>query len=404
MPDSKRTGITVPVIQEHSERFEAKRLAIFIPAYNDAETIGRVLKETRACVAGTVKSVYILVVDDGSTDGTAEAARPYADHVIRTTKNRGVGAATRTGLMHLRRKARGRTPFDYIVKLDADGQHDPLLILSLLHELANGADIVVASRYHQMSLAKDPPETRIVTNRIMASLVGLIMKRKLTDVRSGFMAFHFPIIEAIAPHLKIDRYGIPFELLIRAWNRKRRLRILEVPSRAKYTGWGVASSRIERVQQLTPEQEAGRFTEAISGLLMVLRDERINYDKRLPAKLLESLTHALVELIVICEQILREKGERYQPPFDPEVLRRILRKFRKDSPLYTDEAMVKALGSFVQWIYKILFDLKSRGVDYDLAPFVRALGFTTFEIKDTDYFDDYLQNIVAFLEDKKVDA
>jgi hypothetical protein len=293
--------------------------------------------------------------------------------------------------MHLARRGRGpEGPLDYVVKFDADGQHKPRLIPNLLLALVTGTDIVVASRYHPLSLANGPPETRVVTNRIMASLVGRIMKENLTDVRSGFMAFQFRHIAAIARHLKIERYGVPFELLLRTWSRDHSIRIREVPSRADYLGTSVAKSRIDRVHALTASEEAKRFAEAMRGFLMVLSDAGIAYDKEgLLAPVMFSLTRALAKLVSLGRNALwEEKREIYLPPFYESDLKLYYQKFLENLEVYVDEPLVEATSAFVELIYDTLFDLKQKGVEPDLTPFVQALGFTSLGTEGADDIPD----------------
>lgn len=109
-----------------------------IPAHNEAETIGSIIQATKKYVD------TVFVVDDASEDNTVEVARENGAEVIRHIINRGVGAAQRTAYMIAMSDG-----FDYIVQLDADGQHDPKYIPTLLLEAVHDCDydMIIGSRY-----------------------------------------------------------------------------------------------------------------------------------------------------------------------------------------------------------------------------------------------------------------
>jgi len=107
-----------------------------IPARDAASTIGGVVRGVRAALPG----LAVLVVDDGSMDGTAAAARAAGADVIRHEVNRGKGAALQTGFDEAARRGAKR-----VLTLDADGQHDPAYAASLLRAL-DGSDLVIGSR------------------------------------------------------------------------------------------------------------------------------------------------------------------------------------------------------------------------------------------------------------------
>lgn len=125
-------------------------LYILLPAYNEAACINTLLDKIGAAFADTTPPPRIMVVDDGSSDGTADIVRAHAlaaggqAEVITHEKNSGLGAAMRTGIYaFLDRSA----PGDILAALDADDTHNPEVIKDLLREIAGGADIVTASRF-----------------------------------------------------------------------------------------------------------------------------------------------------------------------------------------------------------------------------------------------------------------
>ena len=115
------------------------RLLAIVPAYNEAASVGRVIDEIRAAQPG----FEIVVVDDGSRDGTAEVARAHGAQVVSLPFNLGIGGAVQTGYRYAR--AHG---FELAVQVDADGQHDPAELAALIRPvLAGEADFAVGSRF-----------------------------------------------------------------------------------------------------------------------------------------------------------------------------------------------------------------------------------------------------------------
>src|SRR5205085_2709263 len=126
-------------MQETATR-PAKLIAIVSPAHNEATAIGQVIFRIPKEIDGM--TVYPIVVDDGSTDGTGEVARAQGAHVVRHLTNLGADAATITGL-----RAAQLFDADIIVTMDADGQHSPEEIERLVQSLIEGPfDVVIGSR------------------------------------------------------------------------------------------------------------------------------------------------------------------------------------------------------------------------------------------------------------------
>jgi glycosyltransferase involved in cell wall biosynthesis len=151
---------------------------ILVPACNEAGRVGRVLDG----VAQTGIAADLLVIDDGSSDGTALEARAHGAAVARHPFNLGYGAALHTGYMYARRHGYKR-----LVQLDADGQHDPGSIPALLDALRGGYDVVIGSRY----LGGEPPPTswlRRVGSCFFARIVTTWTGVRITDPTSGFQA------------------------------------------------------------------------------------------------------------------------------------------------------------------------------------------------------------------------
>lgn len=154
------------------------KVCAVIPAHNEAETIGKIIQETKKYIE------KIFVVDDGSTDDTAKVAEENGAQVIRHDTNKGYGAAQRTG-----QKITIQNGFDYILQLDADGQHDPKYIPELLKvALTGGYDIVLGSRFLNYSY-KDYPFVRRIGITFFTKVVSFLGGVRLTDVTSGYKVY-----------------------------------------------------------------------------------------------------------------------------------------------------------------------------------------------------------------------
>jgi len=165
------------------------RVLVIIPAYDEEKNIGRVIKEVRE----SVLDADVVVIDDGSRDGTAKVAREEGAKVLSHCVNLGPGAATQTGyryaLMH---------SYELIVQLDGDGQHDPTSIKDLLNTLENGSyDMVIGSRFLGNQGYK-PPLIRKIGMSFFATLTSLIVRQKITDSTSGFRVLNGKVVDFLA--------------------------------------------------------------------------------------------------------------------------------------------------------------------------------------------------------------
>ena len=167
------------------ERFRGK-VAVVIPAYNEAESVGHVLGESRPQVCGVETAV--LVVDDGSRDGTGEVARAHGAAVARHVVNRGGGAALRTGY-RLMSDARRRV----VVTLDADGQHLPAEMERLVGPVLNG-EVDVAHGSRVLGHADQNHLAREVGIVFFNRLVSLITRTKVSDCSNGYRAVRASVL------------------------------------------------------------------------------------------------------------------------------------------------------------------------------------------------------------------
>ena len=177
-PPSQSVGQVLGV----SDDGEGSRpLAVVIPAFNEAENLPDTLTQIRA---QQIERAQIIVVDDGSRDATAEVAHEYgADIVVRHERNRGLGAALRTGL-----EAARDIDARAAVYIDADGEYSPSQIPDLLAPIEAGeADYVLGSRY--LGTRENQPLLRRAGNLVFTAMLCIAAGRRITDGQTGFRAF-----------------------------------------------------------------------------------------------------------------------------------------------------------------------------------------------------------------------
>ena len=160
------------------------KLAVVIPAFNEEEAIGRVIKSIPK-VNKRISSTEVIVVDDGSTDRTVSIAKESGALVVSHHGNKGVGKAFQTGIeTALKRRA------DVIVNIDADGQFNPLDIPQLISPiLDNKADFVTATRFKDGKMIGKMPFVKLVGNKIFTALTSMLVGKKFTDTQCGFRAY-----------------------------------------------------------------------------------------------------------------------------------------------------------------------------------------------------------------------
>jgi glycosyltransferase involved in cell wall biosynthesis len=154
---------------------DSMKIVTIIPAYNEEAKIEEVVKEA-------LKHGDVIVVDDGSTDNTSILAKKAGATVIKHERNKGKGAAIKTGVKRIIDKG-----YDVIVLMDGDGQHDPQYIESLASRI-NGAQMVIGSRFMD-DISKMPLHRRF-SNRITTYLLDHLTGYQLTDSQSGFKAIN----------------------------------------------------------------------------------------------------------------------------------------------------------------------------------------------------------------------
>ena len=192
---------------------------IVIAAYNEQSTLGQVVREVRG------EWPNVVVVDDGSTDATAEAARMAGARVVRHAVNRGQGAALQTGFAYsLAAGAR------FLVTFDADGQHRADEIGRLLAPVVSGqADVALGSRF--LEPGNRVPALRKLLLKSAVLFTRLVSGLRLTDTHNGFRALSREAASAI--DLRADRMAHASEILDQI--ARHRLAWTEVPVHVRYT-------------------------------------------------------------------------------------------------------------------------------------------------------------------------
>lgn len=188
---------------------------VLVAAYNEAPVIGSVVRATLQALP----SAEVLVVDDGSTDDTAQCAEAAGARVLRMPQNAGKGIAVRRGLQ----ESRG----DIIVLIDGDGQDDPAEIPSLLAALTPETALVIGSRF----LGRFEPGAITPVNhwgnRFLTSVINLLFRTNLTDTQAGFKVFWAERLRRL--HLRAHRFDIEVDLLLAVLRSGGK--VVEVPVR-----------------------------------------------------------------------------------------------------------------------------------------------------------------------------
>ncbi len=198
-------------------------LSVLVPLYNEEEFVAPLLERVLEAPLPDAMEREIIVVDDGSTDGSAEivaamAARHPEIRLIRRERNRGKGAAVRTAIEH----AHG----DFSIIQDADLEYDPREYATVLRPLLEGkADVVYGSRFMIVGERRVLYFWHSVANRLLTELCNLVADLNLTDMETCYKVFRTSLLKSIP--IRSARFGIEPELTIKL--ARRQVRIYETP-------------------------------------------------------------------------------------------------------------------------------------------------------------------------------
>lgn len=187
---------------------EAGRFCVVIPAYREQGRIGRVVVEAARHGAD------VVVVDDGSPDGTGAEAESAGARVLRHETNRGKGMALSTGFEHARTNG-----YTAVITLDADGQHDPAEIPKFIEAYRRtGIPVLVGNR---MWNPGGMPPIRRLTNRFMSWMLSREMGQYVPDTQCGYRLFRCDVIPFV--EAKSERFAAESEILLHVASRGIRI-------------------------------------------------------------------------------------------------------------------------------------------------------------------------------------
>jgi len=199
------------------------RALVVVPTYNERENLLQILP----AILGVDPRLDVLVVDDGSPDGTGQLADEFAAgeprvHVLHRTSKQGLGRAYLAGF----RWALERD-YSLMIEMDADFSHDPKYLVGLLEKIKS-ADLVLGSRYATGVNVINWPMSRLLLSWFANKYVRWITGLPLTDATGGFKCFRREVLEAIPlDRIRSNGYAFQVEMSFRAW--KKGFRLVELP-------------------------------------------------------------------------------------------------------------------------------------------------------------------------------
>lgn len=213
------------------------KCCVLIPTLNESKTIGGLVSDILN------KGYDVTVIDDGSSDNTADIAKDNGAHVIRHKQNKGKGASLRDGFDHALNSG-----YDAVIIVDGDGQHNPEDIPRFISEAqSNGADIVIGNR---MDSSRSMPVLRRITNLCLSRFISNTCGQEIPDTQCGFRLIKTDLFRSL--HLTTSKFETESEILIKAG--KYNFKILSIPIKSIYKG---------ELSTINPIKDAFRFVRLI---------------------------------------------------------------------------------------------------------------------------------------------
>ncbi len=233
-----------------------KEKLVIIPTYNEKENIERMINK----VMSLPGDFNLLIVDDGSPDGTAQIVKdlqlkyPERIYIVERAGKQGLGTAYIAGFRWALEHG-----FEYIFEMDADFSHNPDDLVQLYEACANGADLAIGSRYIKGVNVVNWPIGRVLMSYFASKYVRIVTGMKIMDTTAGFKCYKANTLRAINfDKIKLIGYGFQIEMKFTAW--KLGFKIVEVPiiftdrklGASKMSGgifnealWGVANMKLK---------------------------------------------------------------------------------------------------------------------------------------------------------------
>ncbi len=233
------------------------RAIVIIPTYNERENVGAMIERVLGLGGGVFD---VLIVDDGSPDGTADIVKKFVGarvHLIERRGKLGLGTAYLDGM----RWALGEG-YDYIFEMDCDFSHDPNDLLRLLEAAENGADVVVGSRYVSGVNVVNWPMGRLLISYYASVFVRLVTRMPVRDATAGFVCWSRRVLEKMnLDAIRMKGYGFQIEMKYTAWRLGFSLREVSIIFTERTAGvskmsssifgeafWGVIALRFRKIK------------------------------------------------------------------------------------------------------------------------------------------------------------
>ena len=224
---------------------------VIIPTYNEKENAERIVRKVMALDG----NFHVLIIDDGSPDGTAQIIKRLQTefqgrlHIVERGGKQGLGTAYLTGF-----KWALAHRYEYIFEMDADFSHNPNDLPRLYEAAANGADVVIGSRYSNGISVVNWPIGRVLMSYFASKYVRIILGMKVHDTTAGFICYRRRILEKIdLEHIRMKGYGFQIEMKYTAYKLAGKLQ--EIPV--------IFIDRKEGVSKMS----GGIFSEAFWGVI-----------------------------------------------------------------------------------------------------------------------------------------